>query len=331
MLIDLGHPVSRVRADWIPFTLRWYFLLLPVVASLCFSIVLAYLCWYSHSRHGLGGDDGSSGILFGWRFTPTLLAVLYTQITVILFEDIKRTEPFARLATASSGGASAYGTLLQTPKAWWTVFFDLVFRRKEMGKTGWSLICSTVLNMLALLAISPLSSALLTSEEVALSKPFDFHRLAPMNETALSINATRETYFRTMAALTRNISTSAWVSDTSLTFPFWPSTEGAQLGPEISSSHGSWQVETITYNASLMCQNMTVEKAQMQDRAYEAPDWHGFMYNGTQPMVSYVLVSEDGCRYELDGKIACISPSGFHCIMRCAPGSHLKIVFQTRC
>lgn len=43
-------------------------------------------------------------VLFGWRFTPTLIAVLYAQMTVILFEDVKRTEPFARLAKASVEG-----------------------------------------------------------------------------------------------------------------------------------------------------------------------------------------------------------------------------------
>ena len=87
--------------------------------SLILGIALACICWYSKKNHGLGQDDGSSAILFGWRFTPTLVAVFYTQMVVILFEDSKRTEPFARLANAPPGGAAAYGTILQTPKAWY--------------------------------------------------------------------------------------------------------------------------------------------------------------------------------------------------------------------
>lgn len=86
-------------------------------------IAISLLIWYSQHHYGIGTDNGSSAILFGWRFTPTLLAVLYTQMTVILFEDAKRTEPFARLAQAPSEGVSAYGTVLQTPRAWWAIFW----------------------------------------------------------------------------------------------------------------------------------------------------------------------------------------------------------------
>lgn len=279
--------------------MRWYFLLLPIAASISFVITIALLCWYSRRHYGLGKDDGSSAILFGWRFTPTLLAVLYTQITVILFEDVKRTEPFARLAKPPAGGASAYGTLLQTPKAWWAILIDMTFKRKEVGKTGWSLICSALVNVLALLAISPLSSALLASEEVVIPKTLQFSRISPKDNAQFPMNATRETYFRTMAALTRNISTSAWASDTSLTLPFWPRSEEPQLGPDISSTYGAWKAGTSTFHSGFECKNMTLERAEIENRPYAVRDWHEFLYNGTQPMVRFVLTSEDGCRYDL--------------------------------
>jgi hypothetical protein len=256
--------------------------------------------WYSQSHHGLGSDDGSSAILFGWRFTPTLLAVLYTQLTVILFEDVKRTEPFARLAKASAAGASAYGTVLQTPRSWWSIFSDALFRRKLVGKTSWCLICATFINTLALLAISPLSSALLTSEEVVIARPQDFHVIAPNAGAQLPIMANRETYFRSMSSLMRNVSTSAWITDTSLTFPFWPATEEAQMGPELASKYNAWQTTTSTLHAELKCQNMTLQSADLEPKRYSA---YGIMgkgpYNGTVSMVTYVLTSGDGCRYEL--------------------------------
>jgi hypothetical protein len=160
-------------------------LILPISISLCLGSVLVYLTLYSTQHHGIGPDDGSSAILFGWRFTPTLCAILYAQMTVILFEDVKRTEPFARLAKAPPGGASAYGTLLQAPRAWWSIFFDVCFRRKRVGKTSWALICTACVNVIALLVISPLSSALLTSEEVLIPRTFDFTRVVPRANTQI--------------------------------------------------------------------------------------------------------------------------------------------------
>jgi hypothetical protein len=112
------------KGSWLPSTFRWYFLLVPMTTTATLGIAISLLIWYSQHHYGIGTDNGSSAILFGWRFTPTLLAVLYTQMTVILFEDAKRTEPFARLAQAPSEGVSAYGTVLQTPRAWWAIFLD---------------------------------------------------------------------------------------------------------------------------------------------------------------------------------------------------------------
>lgn len=147
---------------------------------------------------------------------PTLLAVLHTQLTVILFEDAKRTEPFARLAKAPLQGASALGAVLQTPRAWWCIFKDVLFKRKAVGSTSWCVVCTAFINVLALLAISPLSSTLLTSEEVLISRPVDFTRIIPKDGVQLPLVADREAYFHTMAALMRNISTSAWNTDSSL-------------------------------------------------------------------------------------------------------------------
>ncbi|CAO2652775.1 Nn.00g021860.m01.CDS01 [Neocucurbitaria sp. VM-36] len=289
------------NGSWLPFTFRWYFLLLPLVLSLTFGIVIIILIWYSQKNHGLGADDGSSAILFGWRFTPTLLAVLYTQLTVIIFDDAKRTEPFARLAKGPAEGASAHGTVLQTPRAWWSIFMDALFKRKVVGKTSWCLICSAFINVLALLAISPLSSALLSSEEVLISEVSSFTRVVPRDGIELPIVANRETYFRTMAVLMRNVSTSAWITDSSLTLPFWPSSEELQLGPDFLATPGTWKTNTTTLYTSLGCEAMTLESADLRSERYSgAYDVMGKgPYNGTQPMVTFVLASDDGCRYSL--------------------------------
>ncbi|CAI6337537.1 unnamed protein product [Periconia digitata] len=292
-------PPEDSKTDWIPFTLRWYALLLPIITSLSLSIILASLTWYSSTNFGIGKDDGSSSILFGWRFTPTLIAVLYTQSIAILFEDLKRTEPFARLAKPPPEGASAYGTVLQTPKAWWAILADLTFRRKRLGMSSWALACSAIIYTIALLTISPLSSALLTSQEIRVPRNIEFTGLTPALGKQFSMNATRDVYFRTIAALTRNISTSAWISDTSLTLPFWPSSEQLQMGSTLSSAYGSWKAETTNLEFDFSCQEMTLERAELRNQF-----WVGYEYktklNGTTPMVSYVLTTPDKCKYELD-------------------------------
>lgn len=299
----LGTPPVDPPADWYPFTLRWYFLVVPIFLSLLFGISSICLHFYSRQHDGLGRDDNSSMVLFAWRFLPTLIAVLYTQLTVIIFEDVKRTEPFARLARSPSAGATAYGTLLQTPKSWWAISYDIIFKRKLMGKTGWSLIAALIVHVLALIAISPLSSALLATEEVVVTKTFDFTRSSPAEGIQLPMNITRETYLRVMASLSRNVSTSAWTSDDSFTFPIWPSSEEQQVGSSISSDQNSWQVEATTYSTAYSCSNMTLEKTELRNFTYRQADWNSRQYGkehtGEGPMVVYTLNSEIGCRYQL--------------------------------
>lgn len=253
-------------------------------------------------------------VLFAWRFLPTLIAVLYTQLTVIIFEDVKRTEPFARLAKSPSAGATAYGTLLQTPKSWWAISYDIIFKRKLVGKTGWSLIAALMVHVLALIAISPLSSALLATEEVIVAKPFDFTRSSPAEGVQIPMNITRESYFRIIASLSRNMSTSAWATDDSFTFPVWPSSGRQQLGPTISSEQKSWQIEATTYSMAYPCQNMTLERTELRNFTYRQADWHSLQYGkeltGEGPMVVYTLNSEIGCQYELKCKPIAIIAAG---------------------
>lgn len=307
-LPTLAAPSTNVQTNWYPFTLRWYFLLLPIVLSLAFGISVICLHLYSRSHHGLGRDDGSFMVLFAWRFLPTLIAVLYTQITVIIFEDVKRTEPFARLASSPASGTSAYGTLLQSPKSWWGILYDMTFKRKKMGKTGWSLVFALFVHILALLAISPLSSALLATEEVFVPQTVDFTRSTPTGNSQVSMNGTRETYMRIMANMTRNMSNSAWTSDESFTLPFWPSSGQRQMQSKILTDDRSWEAQTTTFSTGYSCENMTLESADLRNRTYKVADWHSTedwqKYNGTTPMVTYVLSSASGCRYELSGKLS---------------------------
>jgi hypothetical protein len=83
-----------------------------------------------------------------------------------------------------------------------------------------------LVNILGFLAMSPLSSSLLSSQDVSVPKRVDFERMTPKADSALAMNAGRETYFRTIGHLLQNVSTSAWISDNYTILPFWPSDGG---------------------------------------------------------------------------------------------------------
>ncbi|KAB8232676.1 DUF3433 domain-containing protein [Aspergillus alliaceus] len=159
--------LSKIPADgrgsppsWLPFTLKNSFLSLLSMLALALCAATTALLVRSQTNYGLGPDDGSSKILFGWRFSPTLVAVIYVQLTSMLVDDVKRLEPFARLARTK--GSEASSSILQKPGAWWNALHDGLSREKNGGDSrGWVLFCATLVNVLGFLLISPLSSALL--------------------------------------------------------------------------------------------------------------------------------------------------------------------------
>ncbi|CAN9349166.1 unnamed protein product [Alternaria alternata] len=116
---------------------------------------------------------------------------------------------------------------------------------------------------MALLAISPLSSALLTSEEVVITKALD---LSKTNNVFID---EKPIYFRM--------------------------DRGHFYHPSVLAING--------YSATrseFECQNMALESADLEPKGYKAYDVMGHgPYKGTEPMVTYVLSSDDGCRYEM--------------------------------
>jgi hypothetical protein len=114
---------------WLPITLRRPFLVLLALILLLLAVILTVLCWYPAKHHGLGKDDGSLGLLVGWRYVPTLIAVLFTQALVMVAEDVKRTEAFARMA--QSQPVKVQHTLLYTPRVWWKSVFEGSSRKRR--------------------------------------------------------------------------------------------------------------------------------------------------------------------------------------------------------
>ena len=285
-----GEPETTPAPRWIPYTFRHWFMGSVSLFTFSLCLVIFLLWWKSSTNYGLGPDDGSSALLFGWRYTPTMIAVIYVQMTTVLFEDVKRTEPYARLARPE--GAEASSSILKTPGAWWNALHD-GFSKKKNGRRSVTLICASLVNIAGFLAISPLSSAYLFSEEVVVPVPTNFVSLAPVAGSALPIDADRTTYFRTIANLLQNASTSPWITDKYTILPFWPaSLKSAPITSLPSTSSQKWEAETTMFTSELSCTQMTVDSQTRGQRQYDKD-------HTPIESVSVVWSSAKGCKYSL--------------------------------
>lgn len=214
-------------------------------------------------------------------------------MTAVLFGDIKRTEPYARLAR--SGGADASVSILEPPVAWWTALYD-GFAKKKNGALSWTLICASFLNIFGFLAISSLSSAYLYSDEVEVPKSADFLQLTPATKSPLPIDADRSTHFRTIANLLQNVSTSPWITDEYTILPVWPAElQEAPITSLPSSSSQTWEAETTMFKTEFSCTQMSVDHETFPDVQYSKD---GIKYGAT-PSVSIIWSSPGGCKYGL--------------------------------
>lgn len=284
-------PTPAWTASWVPYTFKHPFLAVLSLAALALCLVTFSLWWRSSTTYGLGPDDGSSALLFAWRYTPTLIAVIYVQMTTVLFEDVKRTEPFARLARPE--GAEASSSILSTPGAWWNTLYD-GFAKKKNGSRSWALICVSIVNIVGFVAISPLSSAYLFSDDVVVPKVTDFRRLTPTTDSPLPIDADRATNFRTIANLLQNVSTSPWITDNYTILPFWPA--DIQTAPITSlpfDPSQKWEAETIMFKSEFTCTEMTLERQTSPSPRYHSNG----VYYGAIPSESFIWSSPDGCQY----------------------------------
>ncbi|CBX98470.1 hypothetical protein LEMA_P098790.1 [Plenodomus lingam JN3] len=316
-VISYSHEADNYSdrpATWIPYTLRRPFLLALAAVALSLSTVLAVLCWYSSRNHGLGKDDGSSGLLMGWRYTPTLIAVLFTQALVLLFDDVQRTEPFAQLSRVRSNEASddeKEQALQLVSKVWWKTFFLGLSKKKNGGRINTLLSMSALTTGLGVLLFSTLSSSLLVSEQVIIVNPVDLRRYALDSDGSLALDARRETYFHTTSGFNYNASTTMWVTDDFVIFPF--QVPGLESDNE-TMSEGLWEAETTVYQSEGSCMTMSVESLGTVNLTYTY-EWDNrtfTKYSAKPDNVSYsindtstgstpglALVAENGCRIQI--------------------------------
>jgi hypothetical protein len=243
-------PENTAPSTWMPYTVRWWYMCLIIFFTSALTATVVGLLVKSHHNDGLTTDDDTSSLLFGWRFSPTLLAVCYAQAIAMLYEDVRRTEPFALLARPQ--GSRASSTLLQGSDAWWTVL------RKSStmtdGKRNWALFCACMVNVLAFLVIAPLSSSVLTSVDFAMSRDTEFSSLVPRTDTVINLDTGGDTFFRTISNLLQNVTTSAFITGPYVIFPTWPSTmTDIPLGSRLSRDPHTWLTRSLIYQLEYDC------------------------------------------------------------------------------
>ena len=251
------------RFDWVPSTLRWPFLLSLILLSLVLSATVGLLTWYSASHNGLGTDTSSDLLLFGWRFTPTLIAVAYVLLETMLLVDIRRTEAYARLAR--NRYASAASTLLLADGSWWHDPREALKKQNNGRWKSWALFWASIANMFGMFAISPLSAGLLFVTEVQIMTPTEFKRIAAFDKIPLQATADDGTYVRSIAGSIQGLKPSAWLSDEYVILPFWPSYLGTvPTGSTLALSDQSWKGVTTIFQLVWDCESMWLSEAGFQ-------------------------------------------------------------------
>jgi hypothetical protein len=193
---------------------------------------------------------------------------------------------------ARPNGAEAKSSILKSPGAWWNALYD-GFAKKRNGSRSVILICASFLNIFGFLAISPLSSAILFSEDLVVPKSIEFTSLTPVEKSPLPIDADRTTHFRTIANLLQNVSTSPWITDEYTILPFWPADmQDAPITSLPTSSSQTWEAETTMFKSHMNCTQMSMDRQKDTSVKYTKD-------GGRLPSISTTWSSPDGCEYGL--------------------------------
>jgi hypothetical protein len=294
---------------WLPTALRWQFVLLTFALSIGLAALILGLTIESQKQQGLGLVQDSSIFFFGWRFTPTLLTVIYTIFVAAIVKDVKRTEPFARLSRPD--GASAAASLFLKFRGFGFDLFDALSRRKNGGFRNWALFWASLAHLLGLLILAPFSSALLSPREVAITRGTTFSRLITTPGIPLELSTDDSILFRTTSSILLNTTTSAWVSSHYAVLPFWPSDRKVPNGAILSRSDQEWTAHTTVYETGLECSPMTLQKFDNFTLARRLPSPTDISAYELTNLTSFILESEDGCSLGFAGYPAGHSSDSF--------------------
>ena len=287
-----------VICNWLPISLSWHFLLSIFFLSIGLAALVLSLTIISEKNQGLGLIQNTNLFFFAWRFSPTIIGVIYTLFTAMIVRDIKRTEPYARLSKPD--GASADASLFLKSRSFWHDIFDALSKKKNGGFQNWALFWATLVNLLGLLLIVPFSSALISPREIAVIKGANFSRILPTAGGPLELSTDDTILFQTISSTLLNINTSAWVSNDFTILPFWPSAASGQpSGALLSSSKEHWTAQTTVHQTGLECEAMTLQSFGNSTHAEKLPSSPTINAYELVNLTSFVLASEDACSLNL--------------------------------
>jgi hypothetical protein len=293
---------TSAHTRWSPYTLRRPYLVSLALVSIVLSIALAMLCWYSNKNHGLGNDDGSTRLLVGWRYTPTILAVSFTQAVVQTAEDIKRTEAFARMARPEP--VQAYFTLFYIPRVWWKSVFEGFSRKRRGGHKGWILAWSSLASGISILVISTFSSSVFAAKEISIRQTVPVQRYTAGNTPLpIELKPRRDTYFHTISGFLFNTSTSIWGSDSYVVVPFDQVVDGTGRR---ESRDGIWDAETEVFQLESDCMPMAMIEKTTLNVSYIYTDTNNTQCENDTCVVKskgFKLRSQDGCEVQIQNRV----------------------------
>jgi hypothetical protein len=271
-------------------------MIIPVSLSFTIGLGSILLHWQSQKSQGLCSEDVA---MFGWKFIPTFITVVYSRFTAILLENAQRTEPWARMARPSSSVPGATFTILEKPRSWWVALTSGMRKNRNGGVRSWVVVLCCTVHILAVLVISPLSAALLGTKVLQITvDSVSMKRAVPTGGPDLKFRADRGTFIRTSVALLQNYSSSPWVTDDYFVLPFWPADlENTQWSPYYASPQ-RWSAMTHVFKADFKCSRLELTGTEYYLRPSTDEESLRNMTNAPY-LASIQLEAEGGCTYNL--------------------------------
>ncbi|THV73100.1 hypothetical protein D6D28_03505 [Aureobasidium pullulans] len=148
--------------NWKPISLRLPFLQFMLLATISTIIILQSLLYKSQTQGGIlfapSIDELPLSVTFGYRYAPTIIAVIYGFLWSWIDHDTKRMEPYFQLC--SPGGASAEEILLlQYPLDFIAFVPFRAARRKH-----WSVFSAASASIIVSWTLVPLQAAIFATE-----------------------------------------------------------------------------------------------------------------------------------------------------------------------
>lgn len=279
-----GVTTHQSQPKWLPTALKWQYLCTVLATTVLILAVVVALHVRSQMHSGLADDDGSSGTYFLSRFMPTLVTVAYVFSTSVILDDVKRSEPYARLS--SPAGAPVTATLFWVPGAWWTTLYESLPSTKRRQGFSCAMFCMSIVLTLGFLILSPFSSTLLVTQDVIFSQSTTFGQLSLSSSLPIQATASSTTYFRTIGNVLQNVTTSAWITDNYAILPFWPvDLKKESMSAIVAVGNEVWSAESLVISTDLECEALELAEVSLAQN----PE----ITNITAPFISFETAS--GC------------------------------------